>query len=59
MCFETFVSSSGSSKVVHRYIVCILLKLHLNYQIKLFMWLLLIECSLYDFYNIKIKTTKI
>jgi len=40
---------------------CTLLKLHSvyiieislkNYQIKIFMWLLVINCSLYDFYNI-------
>jgi hypothetical protein len=31
------------------YIIKISLK---NYQIKIFMWLLVINCSLYDFYNI-------
>ena len=32
--------------------VYIVLIFHLNYQIKIFMYLLLIKCSLYDFYNI-------
>jgi hypothetical protein len=37
------------SKLRSVYIIKISLK---NYQIKIFMWLLVINCSLYDFYNI-------
>jgi len=29
-----------------------IIKMHYNYQIKIFMWFLLLKCSLYNFYNI-------
>jgi len=50
-CLHTFVSSSGISRFVHFPTLpsVYIIKSYENYPIEIFMWLLLIKCSLYDF----------